>query len=212
MASTENGGEPLRLRWLALLTAVVGHGVAIAAIVGAVTGPGAATLPTALAVSWQEETAPTPAQREPEPSRPRQPPRPRQPQEPLLQTAAAPAETPAAPAVEPAPPPAAAAKGTTETAPPIVLPRFNAAYLANPAPRYPDDARRRGEEGRVLLHVLVSASGEAQEVALRAGSGFERLDSAAMDAVRRWKFVPARQGGDTVAAWVLVPIQFTLRR
>lgn len=90
-------------------------------------------------------------------------------------------------------------------------PRFDAAYLRNPAPNYPPASRRMGEEGRVLLRVHVLANGQADEVRLQQGSGFERLDEAAVEAVRRWQFVPARLGDTAVAAWVIVPIAFNLR-
>jgi periplasmic protein TonB len=106
----------------------------------------------------------------------------------------------AAPAAVPAP----------SAAPAVRPPSFDAAYLDNPAPPYPAIARRTGEQGRVLLRVLVSAAGTAESVEVRASSGSPRLDHAALETVRRWRFVPARQGGETVAAWVLVPISFTL--
>lgn len=106
--------------------------------------------------------------------------------------------------------PPAAATASTPAAPPTPA-RFEAAYLRNPAPAYPAESRRRGEEGRTLLRVRVLADGSPEEVHLHLGSGFERLDQAAIDAVRRWKFVPAQQGGSAIAAWVIVPIQFSLR-
>ena len=62
----------------------------------------------------------------------------------------------------------------------------------------------------MVLRVLVDAAGNARQVELRTSSRFERLDEAALEAVRRWRFVPARQGDRPVAAWVLVPIVFTL--
>jgi protein TonB len=93
---------------------------------------------------------------------------------------------------------------------PIFPPSFNAAYLDNPAPAYPALARRSGEQGRVLLRVHVTASGTTDTVEIHTGSGSERLDLAARDTVKRWRFVPARQGDVAVAAWVLVPIIFTL--
>ena len=67
-----------------------------------------------------------------------------------------------------------------------------------------------GETGRVVLRVLVTAAGTPQQVELRTSSGSRRLDGAALEAVRRWKFIPARQGDTPVSAWVLVPILFTL--
>ena len=111
----------------------------------------------------------------------------------------------AAPAVPAAPPAPVAAP-----APPIIPPNFNADYLHNPAPAYPSAARRLGEQGRVVLRVLVGADGRPEQVELRSSSGSPRLDSSALETVRHWKFVPARQGERPIAAWVLVPISFRL--
>jgi protein TonB len=92
-----------------------------------------------------------------------------------------------------------------------VAPRFNAEYLDNPKPAYPSISRRMGEEGEVRLRVYVDTAGAAQHVEIERSSGFPRLDQAALETVKRWRFVPARQGSQPVAAWVIVPIQFTLR-
>jgi protein TonB len=67
-----------------------------------------------------------------------------------------------------------------------------------------------GQQGKVMLRVLVNSNGTTDKVEIRSSSGFDRLDDAALDAVRRWRFVPARQGDRPVAAWVLVPIIFAL--
>ena len=64
--------------------------------------------------------------------------------------------------------------------------------------------------GKVMLRVYVSAQGAAEKVEIRTPSGSLHLDQAAREAVERWKFVPARQGDEPVAAWVLVPITFVL--
>ena len=71
-------------------------------------------------------------------------------------------------------------------------------------------SRRLGETGRVLLRVKVSPDGLALDVSIAQGSGSARLDEAARDAVRQWRFVPARRGEEAVAASVLVPIVFRL--
>lgn len=68
-----------------------------------------------------------------------------------------------------------------------------------------------GEEGEVRLRVYVDANGIAQQVELYRSSGFSRLDQSALDTVRQWRFVPARQGDEPVAASVIVPILFSLR-
>jgi len=89
-------------------------------------------------------------------------------------------------------------------------PRLNAAYLNNPAPLYPPLSRRMGEEGKVVLRVLVNAEGAAIQVNLHTTSGSTRLDDAATKAVQLWRFVPAQQADKAVMAWVLVPIRFRL--
>jgi protein TonB len=117
----------------------------------------------------------------------------------------------AAPAVAAPTAAASTAAAPVAAAPAVVPPRFDAAYLQNPPPAYPPLARRMGEQGRVILRVLVAADGLAQQVELKTGSGSARLDQAALDTVRHWRFVPARQGEQRVAAWVLVPIAFSLK-
>lgn len=89
-------------------------------------------------------------------------------------------------------------------------PKFGAAYLHNPPPQYPVVSRRIGEEGRVLLRVLVSKKGDAEQVEIETGSGSTRLDKAAMDAVKKWRFIPAKRNNEPISAFVIVPIQFTL--
>lgn len=83
-------------------------------------------------------------------------------------------------------------------------------YLRNPAPRYPEASRRNSEEGLVLLKVDVNPSGRPVQVELSDSSGYERLDRAAVEAVKRWVFEPARLGPLPVASTVQVPVRFRL--
>lgn len=92
----------------------------------------------------------------------------------------------------------------------VVAPRFDAAYLQNPEPDYPSLSKRFGEEGRVILRVLVNPEGQPEQVEIRQSSGHVRLDQAALGTVRRWRFTPARRGAERLAAWVLVPLSFQL--
>jgi protein TonB len=87
---------------------------------------------------------------------------------------------------------------------------FDAAYLNNPAPAYPLISRRQGESGKVLLLVQVTPHGTAAQVEIKQSCGFPRLDEAALEAVRKWHFVPARHGDVAVAASVVVPLSFKL--
>jgi len=107
--------------------------------------------------------------------------------------------------------PLVASPATHASAPVAVTPpRFDADYLHNPLPAYPRAARRYGDQGRVLLKVRVSAQGTASAVELESSSGHARLDEAAQETVRRWRFVPARRGAEAIDDWVLVPVVFRL--
>jgi periplasmic protein TonB len=106
--------------------------------------------------------------------------------------------------------PSLSAPVTAPAARAVTPPRFNAAYLRNPAPRYPIAARRAGEQGTVMLKVLVSREGRSALVDIETSSGSARLDSAAREAVKSWRFVPARRGAEPVESWVLVPVVFRL--
>lgn len=108
------------------------------------------------------------------------------------------------------PPARAQAAATAPAEAPLTPPVFNAAYLRNPPPRYPIAARRNGEQGTVTLRVLVDREGLPASVAIEKTSGFAPLDNAAREAVRAWRFVPARRGSQAVEAWVLVPVVFRL--
>jgi TonB family protein len=75
-------------------------------------------------------------------------------------------------------------------------------------PNYPIQSRQLGEEGEVLLRVLVSSQGSPAQVELLRSSGFPRLDEAAREAVAKWRFIPGRLGGVAVEAWIEVPVTF----
>ncbi|KAF0191610.1 MAG: hypothetical protein FD165_1679 [Gammaproteobacteria bacterium] len=113
---------------------------------------------------------------------------------------------------EPPPPPSAPmAAAQAEPGPaPVIPPRSDAAHLNNPAPAYPPLSRRLGEQGRVLFDVYILADGTVGEIRLKASSGFSRLDAAAREAVKRWRYVPARRGDVAIAYWYVQPVSFSL--
>ncbi|OAI14834.1 hypothetical protein A1507_01125 [Methylomonas koyamae] len=193
------------------------------------------TPPQAIMVNWiaaPAAKAPTPtpppaaAQPKPETAKPKTKPLPQVAKpKPVLAThseTASPISVPAEPAPAPAPPaPAAAASAEAAPAPaksseadgnqaPLTLPNLNADYLNNPPPAYPSISRQLGEQGKVYLRVLVNVEGNVEQVALRKSSGYERLDAAAQETVKKWRFVPAKRAEQAVAAWVVVPISFSL--
>jgi len=77
-------------------------------------------------------------------------------------------------------------------------------------PTYPPASRRAGEEGTVRLKVLVDETGRPKDVEVAQSSGFTRLDDAAMQAVRRWRFQAARDASGPISAWTQVAITFKL--
>ena len=89
-------------------------------------------------------------------------------------------------------------------------PKYGVKGMSNPAPRYPYKSRARGEQGKVILRVVVNRKGRADEVTVVESSGFSRLDKAATKAVRKWRFQPARNNGLTARGVVQVPISFVL--
>lgn len=106
-------------------------------------------------------------------------------------------EAPAAPVAPPAP-----AK--------VELPSSNADYLQNPKPPYPPISKRLGEQGKVIVRVLIGVDGLAQKAELKQSSGFDRLDRVALDTVLKWRYVPGKRGGVAEAMWFNVPINFVL--
>jgi periplasmic protein TonB len=117
---------------------------------------------------------------------------------------APPAQLAALPAGDPVDSAAALGAGTSEP------PRYEAGGEANPWPRYPAAARRRGIEGEVLVEVRVGADGAPAGVEILRSSGSALLDAAAVEALERWRFEPARSGGQPVAGTVEIPVTFKL--
>ena len=115
-----------------------------------------------------------------------------------------------------APPPAApVAENHERAAAPrndVYIPaNSDANYLNNPKPVYPMVARQRHWEGLVMLRVYITADGHAAQVVVQRSSGHEQLDEAALEAVKNWRFIPAKRGEFAEASWANVPIDFSLQ-
>jgi protein TonB len=205
-------------KWTGLVIVLAAH----AAVLAALMSYAPAREAFAQAMPLMVDLIKPPELKRPEPPKPKpvvQPKplvQPEKPLPPLPQITAAPVVAPS-PVVAPPPPPpprieapVVAAAPPTPPPAPVVPPRFDAAYLENPAPSYPALSRRMREQGRVVLRVLVTPGGTCERIELRASSGSERLDQSALETVKRWRFVPAKQGSEAVPAWVLVPISFSL--
>lgn len=96
--------------------------------------------------------------------------------------------------------------------PPVIEARSDVASLKNPKPPYPLAARRGHMQGLVLVSVFVRSDGMPGDVKLKQSSGHAMLDSAALDTVRRWRFVPAYRGDTPMDSEVDVPIRFRLEK
>lgn len=157
----------------------------------------------------QEPPAPVKAQKQPAPQKAKHPmpqASPAKMQKPVVSSAPA----PAAATVSAAQPATTAANAGPAAPLASTKPLYDAAYLRNPAPEYPDRAKRRRMQGTVLLDVAVTPSGKAAEVNVAQSSGFTLLDESAQETVSGWTFIPAKRGAELVAARVMVPIEFKL--
>ena len=137
---------------------------------------------------------------------------------PQLQATPDPTPSPNAPSGVVAPPATVAAIGapaTTEAVAPaaparVELPSTDADYLNNPRPAYPPLSKRMGEQGKLVVRVLIGADGLPQKAEIRTSSGFERLDQAGLATVMKWRYVPGKRAGVPEAMWFNVPINFVL--
>jgi len=131
----------------------------------------------------------------------------------IAPSATAPAATSAAPTAV-AVAPATASTGAAVNAPAaparVELPSSSADYLNNPKPPYPALSKRLGEQGSVVVHVLISVDGTASQASIKRSSGFDRLDQAAMATALKWRYVPGKRAGVPEAMWFDVPINWML--
>lgn len=79
-------------------------------------------------------------------------------------------------------------------------------------PRYPIESRRLKEQGTVILDVLVGESGMVETIKIQTSSGYQRLDQAALQAVRKWKWHPFIQNGQPMKIRGVVEIPFVLKK
>jgi protein TonB len=108
------------------------------------------------------------------------------------------------------PTPALTTPAVSTTPATTVLPPSNADYLNNPAPSYPAISRRLGEQGKVVIRVLIGKDGMPQQGDIHQSSGYARLDQAALRAVMGWRYVPGQRDGMAQDMWFNVPINFAL--
>lgn len=83
-------------------------------------------------------------------------------------------------------------------------------YIRPPQVEYPALSRRLGEQGRVLVRVLINRDGRAERVEVQSSSGSRRLDDAAIKAAREALYRPYSENGEPIPVWALVPTLFEL--
>lgn len=93
------------------------------------------------------------------------------------------------------------------TIPIDVMPKVLAAPVA-----YPDEARRDGVQGMVLVKALVGKDGHVKEASVDLEKPApEILAKAAVEAVRQWTFEPGKAKGEPQEVWIVVPVNFKLQ-
>jgi protein TonB len=137
----------------------------------------------------------------------------------VLQPSLSAIDAPAMPAIAAVSVPQAGPPGPAPAAPVVGPPAGEAAGLSDLSarmisaepPRYPVQSRRLLEQGTVVLAVLLATNGSVMEIQVARSSGFDRLDEAALRAVRRWRWMPAFHDGNPVLVRGVVTIPFVLK-
>ncbi|MBS41474.1 MAG: hypothetical protein CMM83_07145 [Rhodospirillales bacterium] len=100
----------------------------------------------------------------------------------------------------------AAISSKFSTIPPKIDPK-----VKNLWPKYPSRARRRGQEGTLILRITVSDNGKPFSIKVIKTSGHQILDQAAINAIWNWQFQPAQKRGLAVKASIDLPVVFQLK-
>ena len=78
-------------------------------------------------------------------------------------------------------------------------------------PKYPKRSLRLGQQGVVLINVLIAKNGVQKKMVIVKSSNYPLLDKSALDAVRKWEFSPTIRDGIPILSWIQVPVEFTIR-
>ncbi len=113
----------------------------------------------------------------------------------------------------PAPAPPSVATAPAAPAPPSVVESgsLGTKMISGSPPRYPMESRRKREQGTVVLSLTLSVDGGVSVISVAQSSGFDRLDDAALRAVRKWRWAPTVRNGQPVMVRGQVEIPFVLQ-
>lgn len=87
---------------------------------------------------------------------------------------------------------------------------FDSQDLNNVQPQYPISSKRKGEEGTVLIRAFIDESGNALNIEIVKSSSYSALDNAALNAIKKWHFIPAKKFGHNISSSVIIPVTFQL--
>ena len=97
-----------------------------------------------------------------------------------------------------------------EPEPEVVKVKTPARLIKSERPDYPQEARKAGSEGTVVLRITVGTGGDVENVKIQESSGFPELDESAAQSVKTWQFDPAKLGDDPISSAVDLPVTFDL--
>ena len=109
------------------------------------------------------------------------------------------------------PPPKPVAVQAPPPAGPVTVGNLDETLLDGRPPRYPMESRRKKEQGTVVLRLLIGTDGRVHDISIAQSSGFERLDQAALTAIRGWRWRPTIRNGEPVEVRGLYSMPFTLQ-
>ena len=78
-------------------------------------------------------------------------------------------------------------------------------------PKYPEIAQEAGIEGVVVVQAFIDEKGRVKETLILKGVPNTGLDEAAMEAIRKTRFRPAKQRERSVGVWISIPVNFRLK-
>jgi periplasmic protein TonB len=133
---------------------------------------------------------------------------------PIVQSVSAPPPVMVSPSPQPTVP-APAASAAPVAAPvavqsgPVAIGKLSP-MAGNPPLKYPMSSRMKREQGVVRLRIIVGTNGSIDDITIAESSGFDSLDKAAIDVVRKWRFYPPTRDGVPVQGVGIFPAAFKL--
>jgi protein TonB len=201
-------GERTGPNWGAILAILGAHALLLVILVRADVLHIKKASPAPLVVDLISVTPPPPPKAPPEPTLPSK----------TVQSAVVapapvvvtPVATPPPLFVSPTPPPPRPVAAAPPAPKAVAAADLSSTMISAKPPRYPTESRRRHEQGVVTLSLTLGTDGSVAQIALAHSSGFERLDKAALEAVRRWRWSPTVRDGQPVTVRGFVEIPFVL--